>query len=131
MPLQYANVKTLRFCAKMWSNLSPSINERYLITSTKAVVFPHPIRQQTSLRISIELSPDNKRLAKRSEKMRFTLVYRCGVDDAGGPHEEVRLTNFRRFLEALPSVVRSNRPADAGALTITSMVVTCLDEPDN
>jgi hypothetical protein len=121
--------KTLRFCAKMWANLKPSANERFLTTSTKAVVFPYPISQRTSVRVSLELAPDAKRLSKRGDDTRFVLVYRCGTDDSGGPHEEVRVTNFRKFLEIIPSI-HTDKISDAdGVAKIKSMSVTALDVP--
>lgn len=121
--------KTLRFCAKMWNNLRPSANELFLTTSTKAVVFPYPISQQTALRISIELAPDSKRLSKRGEDRRYTLVYRCGTSEGGGPQERVSLTNFRRFLEAVPTVGRMASVEQQNGPLITSLVVTTLQAP--
>lgn len=121
--------KTLRFCAKVWANLKPSSNERFLTTSTKAVIFPYPISQRTSVRVSLELSPDSKRLTKRGEEKRFILVYRCGVDDSGGPHEDVRVTNFRRFLEALSTISQAKLSVLPEAPVITSLAVTSLDNP--
>ncbi|MCK8786786.1 UvrD-helicase domain-containing protein [Roseomonas sp. NAR14] len=123
--------KTLRFCAKMWANLKPSSNERFLTTSTKAVVFPYPISQRTSVRVSLELSPDSKRLAKRGDEARFVLVYRCGTDDSGGPHEDVRVTNFRKFLEILPAINQSKITPTPEKPKITSISVTALDAPAN
>jgi len=122
--------KTLRFCAKMWGNLKPSSNERFLTTSTKAVIFPHPMSQQTSVRVSIELAPDSKRLSKRGgEEKKFVFVYRCGTDDSGGPHEEVRLTNFRKFLEAFSSFNHVKPTVSHDIPTITSLSVTSLEVP--
>ena len=52
--------KTLRFVKKLWAGLTPSKHER-VISEAKAIVFPYPIGQQTSLRLSIDRNPDGSR----------------------------------------------------------------------
>ena len=66
--------KSLRFVKKLWAGLTPSKHER-VISDAKAVVFPYPIGQQTSLRLSIDRNPDSKRRSKR-EKGQAYLIYK-------------------------------------------------------
>ena len=122
--------KVLRFAIKTWGNLRLSISERPLVGSTKVVVFPYPISQHTSFRISIELAPDHKRQVKRAAQGRSMLVYRSGTDEGGGPQEEVQLTSFRKFLEAtrlLKPVLPE--PGSPSTSKITALKVTSLDAP--
>lgn len=90
--------KTLRFCKKLWSGLTPSKHER-VISDGKAVVFPYPIGMQTSLRITIDRTPDAKRRTKRESGQAY-LVYKFSDNEGDGPTEASRLTNFRKASEA-------------------------------
>ena len=122
--------KLMRFAIKFWDNLRLSANERVLSNSTKAVIFPHPISQQTSFRISLELRPDARRQSRRAPEDRSMLVYRSGFDEGGGPHEQAQLRNFRLFLDARRSILSASAPPNEDQLpTITSLSVTTLDGP--
>jgi hypothetical protein len=121
--------KVLRFALKSWRSLSLSATERVLPNSSKAIIFPYPISQHTSFRISIEMSPDATRQNKRSSDGRSLLVYRSGTDEGGGPKEEAALTNFRRFLNARREIVsKTPKPsAPAGTADIVALSITALD----
>jgi hypothetical protein len=120
--------KVLRFAKKIWGNLKLSITERTLPGSSKAIVFPNPISQHTSFRISIELSPDPTRQAKRSGEGRSLLVYRCGLDEGGGKREEASLTNFRRFLTARRALAEGQAVEVRGAEPqIAALHITSID----
>jgi len=120
--------KVLRFAVKYWGSMRLSITEKLIPESSKAVIFPFPISQHTSFRISIELEPDRKRQIKRSPTRQSLLVYRSGKDEGGGPKEEASLTNFRRFLDARQSARQGHVAAGvAGQASITSLSVTSLD----
>jgi hypothetical protein len=122
--------KLLRFAIKHWENLRFSPSERIIPNSTKAVIFPHPISQQTNFRISIELHPDAKRQSKRAPEDRSILVYRSGFDEGGGPQEESPVRSFRLFLEARKTIVASLAAAAVAIVpTITSLNITTLDSP--
>ena len=122
--------KLLRFAIKHWENLRLSASERIIPNSTKAVIFPHPISQQTNFRISIELHPDAKRQIKRAPDDRSVLVYRSGFDEGGGPHEEAPVRNFRLFLEGRRAALAAvTVPAAPTPQPITSLSVTTLDAP--
>jgi len=122
--------KLLRFAIKHWENLRLSASERMIQNSTKAVIFPHPISQQTNFRISLELHPDARRQGRRAPDDRSILVYRSGFDEGGGPQEEAPVHNFRLFLEARQSALRTRVPAAPQAVpTIRSLSVTTLEGP--
>jgi hypothetical protein len=120
--------KLLRFSVKHWDNLRLSASEWIVPNSTKAVIFPHPISQQTGFRISIELHPDAKRQSRRTPDDRSVLVYRSGFNEGGGPHEESPVHAFRSFLEAR-KVIAADLPEAPSAVepSITSLSVTTLD----
>lgn len=101
--------KTLRFCKKLWGGLSLSKHER-ILSNGKAVVFPYPIGLQTSLRLTIERNPDEKRRSKREAGQAY-LVYKFSDNEGAGPSESPTLANFRRAVEA-----RTNAYAAARAL---------------
>jgi UvrD/REP helicase N-terminal domain/UvrD-like helicase C-terminal domain len=121
--------KLLRFAVKHWDNLRLSASEWIVPNSTKAVIFPHPISQQTRFRISIELHPDAKRQSRRASEDRSILVYRSGFDEGAGAQEATPVQAFRAFLEA-----RKKMPTDlalmpsAAVPNISSMSVTTLDD---
>lgn len=123
--------KLLRFSRRRWARVSPAQNEKILPNSTKAVVFPYPITTHSSIRISIELSPDQHRRERRKAGIEL-LAYRIGIDEGGGPHEEASVTNFRRALAELPGAINvlndRRRVVDAGAAPqIDSLAVTRLN----
>jgi hypothetical protein len=121
--------KILRFATKYWKDLKPSISERFIPNSSKTVIFPYPIGQQTSLRVTVERNPDAKRREKR-EKGKALLIYRIGTDEGGGPNEEASVTNFRRSMEGLQGAIEeinSKKALDQKSESnITAMSVTCL-----
>lgn len=122
--------KVLRFVIKVWGGMRLSITEHRFPNSSKAVVFPYPISQRTSFRISIELAPDEKRQARRELEGRSFLVYRSGLDEGGGLQEDVRLNNFRRFLDARQSVTAQTLACESEEQPkITSLNVTTLESP--
>ncbi len=92
--------KLLRFARRRWEKISPAPNERMIAGGTKAAVFPYPINTQSSIRISIDLTPDRQRRLKRSNGIEM-LVYRIGTNEGGGPTEEAPVTNFRKALDDL------------------------------
>jgi len=120
--------KTLRFSVKFWNNLRPSITER-MLSQSKAALFPHPISQHTSFRISVDLSPDCERQSRRPTDGRSVLVYRSGTDEGGGPNEEPSVKNFRRFLEDRRVIEFPRLDAGAGQSPegITAIQITSLD----
>lgn len=101
--------KTLRFCKKLWGGLTPSKHER-ILSHGKAVVFPYPIGLQTSLRLSIDRNPDERRRNKRESGQAY-LVYRFSDNEGGGPTESPTLANFRRAAEARQAAVARARDA--------------------
>lgn len=120
--------KVLRFARRRWTRTSPAINEKLIPNSTKGVVFPYPITSQTSIRITVELAPDQKRREKRARGMEM-LVHRIGTDEGGGAQEEAGVTNFRRALEGLPGAEdalaevkeTSESPRKIDALSVTRL----------
>ncbi|MES2880110.1 MAG: UvrD-helicase domain-containing protein [Pseudomonadota bacterium] len=86
--------KSLRFVKKLWFSLAPAKHER-IISDGKAILFPYPIGMQTSLRLSIDRSPDVKRRSRRETGQAY-LAYKFGDNVGDGPSEEPRLTNFRK-----------------------------------
>jgi superfamily I DNA/RNA helicase len=122
--------KLLRFAIKVWGKLRFSFTELFVPDTTKAIIFPHPISQQTKFRISVELRPDAKRQAKRAPDDRSMLVYRAGYDEGGGPQEEAPVRNFRQFLEAKKAILAEvESPKSDVQRGITSLAVTTLDTP--
>jgi hypothetical protein len=122
--------KLLRFAVKHWENLRFSISEKIIPNSTKAVIFPHPISQQTNFRISLELHPDAKRQVKRAPDDRSILVYRSGFNEGGGPQEEAPVHAFRLFLDgrrSIPAIFAAPQPP--AAPTISSLSITTLGGP--
>jgi UvrD/REP helicase N-terminal domain len=120
--------KLARFAVRYWKKLRPNRNETYILNSSKAVVFPFPISNQTSYRIVVEREPDQKRLERRS-KAQFLLAYRSGTGEGLGAAEEAPLTEFRRalkYLEVLRGEVASSERAQAETAEIDSLRVTAL-----
>lgn len=121
--------KTLRFCKKLWGGLTPSKHERVL-SHGKAIVFPYPIGLQTSLRLSIDRNPDEKRRSKRESGQAY-LVYKFSDSEGGGPTETATLANFRRAGESRQSAVAkakaqltlqaNDSPALSAALSVTAL----------
>jgi hypothetical protein len=123
--------KTLRCCKKLWAGLSVSKHERVL-SNNKAVVFPYPIGQQTSLRVSIDRNPDEKRRAKRESGQAY-LIYKFGSTEGEGPSEVPRFTNFRKSGEFkseahttvanLLASASENRRSGTSALAVTQLTL--------
>ncbi|WP_372422804.1 UvrD-helicase domain-containing protein [Salinarimonas chemoclinalis] len=92
--------KCFRLALKRWDQgvLTPA--ER-LVSPRKVVIFPHPLSQKTSVRISLDLSPDAERVSKRGRAGQYILAYRISTDDGGGPLEEAPAANFRRFFDGV------------------------------
>jgi len=105
--------KLLRFARRRWVKISPAQNEKLIPGSTKAVIFPYPITTQSSVRITVELSPDKQRRARRSKGIEL-LAYRIGIDEGGGPSEEAPVTAFRRAIDGLPSAAQRVRSKSQG-----------------
>lgn len=72
--------KLARFAVRVWKHLRLSRTELMIANSTKGVVFPFPISNQTSYRIVIEREPDKKRMDRRSAGA-FLLAYRAGTTE--------------------------------------------------
>lgn len=125
--------KSLRFVKKLWAGLTPSKHER-VISDAKAIVFPYPIGQQTSLRLSIDRNPDSKRRSKR-EKGQAYLVYKFSDNEGDGPSEVPRLTNFRKADAAKTDAAAKLKEylaelGDTQGRSVISIAVTCLDLGD-
>lgn len=124
--------KLLRFARRRWTKVSPGINERIILGSTKGIVFPYPITAQTSFRISVELAPDHRRREKRARGMEM-LAYKTGVDEGDGANEEAPVTIFRKALEELGVAIAQIETlkgvaAQASSRKIESLSVTRLNE---
>jgi hypothetical protein len=119
--------KVLRYAVKAWNGLRLSITEKPLQNTSKIIVWPYPISQHTSFRISIETSPDDVRQQKRTASGHCLLVYRSGTDDGFGPNEEASTTNFRRFLDDRRSLKYPSKHLPKAQQTISTIAVTSLD----
>ena len=121
--------KLCRFAIRQWKRLKLSRNELIIANSSKAVVFPFPISDQTSYRIVIEREPDRLRLEKRSTGS-YLLAYRGDTTEGAGPTEEAPLNEFRRALKALPSAreLVAKIIASGSTAGVNSLRVTALDE---
>lgn len=127
--------KVLRFARRRWTNVSPAHNERMIIGSTKAAVFPYPITTQSSFRISIELAPDKQRREKRSRGIEM-LIYRIGTDEGGGAQEEAPVTIFRKAIDGLQTAVAKLQNAlaqqrqgqEEGTNQVNSLAITRLGD---
>jgi hypothetical protein len=122
--------KLARFAVRYWKKLRPNRNETYVLNSSKAVVFPFPISNQTSYRIVVEREPDQKRLERRSAAQ-FLLAYRSGTGEGLGAAEEAPLTEFRRslkYLDQFRTQVASSEKLPAKPAEIESLRVTALDD---
>jgi hypothetical protein len=122
--------KLCRFAVRYWRKLRPNRNELFIQGSTKAVVFPYPISNQTSYRIVIEREPDKKRLQRRSAGA-FLLAYRSGTGEGEGPAEQAPLTEFRKALKAVDDLRATLAVQPAGTsreVDIPSLHVTALDQ---
>ncbi|TGP40553.1 hypothetical protein EN871_27725 [bacterium M00.F.Ca.ET.228.01.1.1] len=125
--------KLLRFARRRWAKVGPAQNEKLFNGSSKAVVFPYPITTQSSIRMSVEMSPDRHRREKRTKGIEL-LVYRIGTNEGGGLQEEASVTNFRKAIEGLGSakeVLHARVRAESGATSaasVDSLSVTRLTE---
>jgi hypothetical protein len=120
--------KLCRFAIRHWKRLRLSRSELIIANSTKAVVFPFPISNQTSYRIVIEREPDKQRMERRSAAA-YLLAYRAGTTEGDGPNEEAPLTEFRRAIKALPgarAAVTASSLAASNSV-VSSLRVTALD----
>lgn len=91
--------KIVRFAIKYWRRLGLNSNEYTPPGSSKAIVFPFPIKTGSSYRVSIEREPDD-RTQKRSPGQHL-LVYRFGRDEGEGLSETVSVTYFRKAVAHL------------------------------
>jgi superfamily I DNA/RNA helicase len=122
--------KVLRFAVKHWSGLPASSTERFIPNSSKVIIFPFPFSLKMYFRISIELTPDAERQARRPSDGRCILVYKSGTAEGEGAREKVSTTNFRRFLEARRDLPRrSTVQGDDQPTKISSLLVTSLQHP--
>ena len=122
--------RLLRFARRRWTKVSPGQNEKMLLNSTKAVVFPYPFNARTAIRISVELAPDAARRERRSKGFEL-LAYRIGTDDGGGPQEQAPVTNFRKAIDGVAAAAKKldARRQEAKAIPqsrIDSLTVTRL-----
>jgi superfamily I DNA/RNA helicase len=121
--------KVLRFAVKAWANMKLSATEQHVQNTSKVIVWPYPISQRTSFRISIETSPDKTRQEKRSPSGgRCFLVYRSGMDDGRGPNEEADIATFRKFWDDRRSLQIPTRGSVRPLPQINALSVTALDE---
>lgn len=121
--------KVIRFAVRYWKKLRPSRSEMILSGSSKVILFPFPISNQTSFRIAIDREPDKKRMEKRGAG-NFLLVYKCGTSEGDGPNEEPATTEFRRALKGLPEARKNVRVPELNQQTgaeITALHVTSLE----
>ncbi|PDT02073.1 hypothetical protein CO666_22350 [Rhizobium chutanense] len=97
--------KLLRFCSKFWSGSNAYTPAEKMIAGTsKTILFPLPFSSGTGFRVAIEREPMKERLERRDLSGNFLLVYKTGFDGANSFTEEASLQNFRKVIEALPSV---------------------------
>jgi hypothetical protein len=123
--------KLLRFAIKYWGAQRLSQTERLIANSTKAVVFPFPISNQTSYRLSIERHPDQRRMEKRNKSGHFLLVYKAGTTEGAGPQEQAEVTEFRKAIDALEEIrktIAGEPAAQTASVDITQLKVTDLAE---
>ncbi|MES0040902.1 UvrD-helicase domain-containing protein [Mesorhizobium sp. M0091] len=100
--------RVLRFALKYWTKgiLMPA---EKIVGPRKAVVFPHPISQKKSVRVTLDLNPDFERLSKRGQGGRYLLAYKIGIDEGDGAQETASPTAFRKFIEDLARFEKSER----------------------
>lgn len=124
--------KLLRFARRRWEKVSPSHSEMLLPGSSKGVLFPNPITTQSSLRITIELSPNKGGNSSADKGMEF-LVYKIGTDEGGGVAESASVTNFNLAKKELKQadrsleIMRSNESIE-NTTVISSLGVSRLSE---
>lgn len=126
--------KVLRFAIRYWTKQSFTAAEHILPNSSKAVVFPFPVSQQTSFRVVIERQPDSKRAARREHIGDNLLVYKCAIDEGEGPQEVASVTNYRKAIEALKSARLESAAVMKGGgedRRITALTVTQLPNKIN
>ncbi|HYI47174.1 MAG TPA: UvrD-helicase domain-containing protein [Allosphingosinicella sp.] len=119
--------KTLRFATKYWGGKVLTPSESVVSNSTRGIIFPFPISQQTNVRMVIDLSPDAERLARRGKAGRYLLVFKIADDSSGS--EEPALATFRRFLDdldalgsGLEATAAEVGPVQIAGLSSTSLV---------
>ncbi|MCJ7993432.1 UvrD-helicase domain-containing protein [Rhizobium cremeum] len=113
--------RVLRFAIKHWDHKILNPSEMVFPAYKKAIIFPFPISQKTGFRVAIDLNPDASRLERRGQAERYLLVYKAGLDDGKGPGETPSFTVFRKFLDDLPHLDVSRKPAGAGAAQISAL----------
>lgn len=120
--------KLCRYAVRQWKRLRLSRNELPIPNSTKTVVFPFPISNQTSYRIVIEREPDRKRLERRSAGT-YLLAYRSGTTEGDGPTEVAPLTEFRKAVKSISAVREQLCPEiqPANSPAVRTLRVTELD----
>lgn len=100
--------RVLRFAIRHWTDARPSPSDRRVQNSSKYAVFPFSIGQRTQYRLSVETSPDPKRVAKRFGGKNL-LVYQDGCDAGSGPEFQPDIKIFRRAFDGLPDALRDVR----------------------
>ena len=113
--LQYTQ-RTLRFSIKYWTKSVRAPNEK-IVSSRTAVIFPFSMSQRNGTRIAIDLNPDLDRLSKRGQSGRYLLVYKISKDEGAGADETSQASIFRKFIDELPSELRSTDKSENKSLT--------------
>lgn len=124
--------KGLRFTIKYWQGSVLSVSERVFADSSRGVIFPFPISQQTDIRLVVDLAPDSDRLTRRGKAGRYLLVF-ASEEGAAAGNDEAKLGMFRRFLDDLDSMqeeLTASKP-ETGRISLVGLSSTTLGEIDD
>lgn len=108
--------RLLRFAVRRWTGRRPSHADRHIQNSTKFAVFPFGIGTQSKYRISVETSPDPKRVEKRFPGHHL-LVYQDGYDSGTGPDFSPDLHIYRQAFQGLRDARAASSQAQSKAST--------------
>ena len=92
--------KLLRFAIKYWNNLNLNNNEYLPVGSSKAIIFPFPITNGTSYRITVDREPSSRRISKRFGG-KHLLAYKFGTSEGNGLREDYSETEFNKAIDNL------------------------------
>jgi len=92
--------RLLRFSVRHWAARRASSADRHIQGSTKFAVFPFSIGTQSGYRITVETSPDPKRVARRFPG-KHILAYQDGYDVGAGPTFTPEIRVFRAAFDGL------------------------------
>lgn len=92
--------KLLRFSIKYWNNLSLNNNEYLPVGSSKAIIFPFPITNGGSYRITVDREPCSRRISKRFGG-KHLLAYKFGNSEGNGLREDYSETEFNKSMDQL------------------------------